>query len=263
MRAYRAILSARFRVLLQYRASALAGFITQLFWGVIRMMIFTAFYQSTTAPQPMTLRETIIYVWLGQALLLLLPWNLDRDIHQLIRSGNVAYELVRPIDLYWLWFVRSMAMRFAPVVLRATPMFVVAGLLLGLDVPPTWSSLAAFIGSLFGAFILSSAITTLVSVTMFWTISGEGIVRFLPTLAVIFSGLVIPLPLFPDWIQPLFNVLPFRGLMDIPFRLYMAHIPPIQAPGLILHQLVWSAALILLGRFLVGRGVRRVVVQGG
>lgn len=43
MTPYLAILSARFRTLLQYRAAAAAGFGTQLFWGLIRMMIFEAF----------------------------------------------------------------------------------------------------------------------------------------------------------------------------------------------------------------------------
>ncbi len=52
--AYCAILSARFRMLLQYRAAAFAGFVTQLFWGLIRVMIFSAFYRSSNAPQPMT-----------------------------------------------------------------------------------------------------------------------------------------------------------------------------------------------------------------
>ena len=73
MRPYWAIFSARCRVLLQYRAAAFAGFATQLFWGLMRVMIFTAFYHSTSEVQPMSLRETIIYIWLGQAMFVLMP----------------------------------------------------------------------------------------------------------------------------------------------------------------------------------------------
>jgi len=50
MQPYLAILSARFRTLLQYRVAGLAGIGTQLFWGLIRVMIFDAFYRSTVAP---------------------------------------------------------------------------------------------------------------------------------------------------------------------------------------------------------------------
>src|SRR5439155_16836295 len=99
MNAYAAILSARFRTLLQYRAAAAAGFGTQLFWGFIRVMIFTAFYRSSTAPQPMSLPQVVTYVWLGEATLIMLLAGVDRDVQAMIRTGTVAYELVRPLDL--------------------------------------------------------------------------------------------------------------------------------------------------------------------
>ena len=50
---YLALLSARYRMLLQYRAAAMAGAATQLFWGFIRIMILLAFYRSSSAEPPM------------------------------------------------------------------------------------------------------------------------------------------------------------------------------------------------------------------
>jgi len=263
MRPYRAMLSARFRLLLQYRAAAIAGFGTQLFWGLIRVMIFTAFYRSTTAPVPMSLEETVTYVWLGQALLLLMPWNWDGEIAQAIRTGNVAYELVRPADLYWLWFARGVAMRTAPALLRAVPMFVMAVAFLGMGLPPTWGAAAAFAVSIAATVLLSAAITTLLVISLFWTISGDGIVRLVAGAVMLFSGLIVPLPLFPDWAQPVLNALPFRGIGDVPFRLYMGHIPAAEAPRLVAQQLAWTAAIVLVGRFALDRARRRLVVQGG
>jgi ABC-2 type transport system permease protein len=64
-RPYLAVAGARFRLLLQYRAAALAGFITQCWWGAIKIMVLTAFY-SGAATTPMTLRQTIDYIWLAQ-----------------------------------------------------------------------------------------------------------------------------------------------------------------------------------------------------
>ena len=52
MRAYRAILSAQVRTLLQYRAAAFAGLCTQLFFGFVMVMVYEAFYRSTTADMP-------------------------------------------------------------------------------------------------------------------------------------------------------------------------------------------------------------------
>ena len=126
MRPYRAVLSARFRMLLQYRARAIAGFGTQLFWGFVRIMVFDAFYGSHTGAKPMELTAVITYIWLGQAFLGMLPWNVDNDVLDLVRTGDVAYEFLRPVDAYALWFARALAWRTATPLLRAIPMFLFA-----------------------------------------------------------------------------------------------------------------------------------------
>jgi ABC-2 type transport system permease protein len=69
--------------------------------------------------------------------------------------------------------------------------------------------------------------------------------------------------LFPDSVQPILNFLPFRGIMDTPFRLYMGHIPPDQLLNVISHQLIWIVILIALGRWILNRGLKRLVIQGG
>ncbi|NLG49565.1 MAG: ABC-2 type transporter [Chloroflexi bacterium] len=263
MKPYWAVVQARFRMLLQYRAAALAGLVTQLFWGLLRVMFFDAFYRSSSAPQPMTYPETVTYLWLIQALLLILPWSLDTEVRNMIRSGTVAYELARPTDLYWFWFSRSLAMRTAPVILRATPMFLIAGLFFGLQPPASPLTALAALVALLGAVLLGCAITTLTTISLLWTIAGDGTARLLGTASMIFSGSVVPLPFFPDWAQTALNLLPFRGLMDTPFRLYIGHLPPQQALPAIAHQLAWTCALVLLGRAILGRGLRRLAVQGG
>ena len=88
MRAYLTVLKARFRTLLQYRAAAWAGFGTQTFFGLIRVMIFTGFFASTTKKQPMSFDQVISYIWLGQALFALIPFREDTEIASLIRSGT-------------------------------------------------------------------------------------------------------------------------------------------------------------------------------
>ena len=55
MKAYLAILYARMATLLQYRGAAFAGVATQIFWAIIKIMIFTAFYAQTSTSQPISL----------------------------------------------------------------------------------------------------------------------------------------------------------------------------------------------------------------
>jgi ABC-2 type transport system permease protein len=263
LRAYASLIGARFRMLLQYRAAAVAGVGTQLFFGLIFVMVYEAFYRSSKAPQPMTYGEVCTYLWLGQGMLAMLPWNVDPELRSMIRTGGVAYELLRPLDLYWLWYARALAWRTAPTLLRAVPLFTVALLFLGMQPPASPASFAAWVVATCGALVLGCAISVLMGISLLWTVSGDGVAQFVPALVVVLSGMNVPLPLFPAWARPILDFLPFRGLVDTPFRLYMGHIPPQQLPLLVLHQLAWTAVLILLGRWVLARGLRRLVIQGG
>lgn len=268
---YRAILSARFRMLLQYRAAAVAGLWTQIFFGLVLIMVYEAFYRSGDAPKPMALAQVVSYVWLGQALFAMLPWNVDGEVAGMIRTGAVAYELCRPVDLYWLWYARAVAQRVAPTILRAVPMTVLAMLLLPriglgewrLVPPPTLASGVAFGGALLCALLLGCAITVLLNVSLFWTIAGEGIVVMGAAAVSFLSGMIVPLPLLPDWSQLVLRWLPFAGLVDLPFRVYTGHIAPADVSGVLLRQVMWTLVLIGIGRWLLARGMRRVVIQGG
>jgi ABC-2 type transport system permease protein len=271
MRAYLAVLGARFRTQLQYRAAAFAGFTTQLFWGLIRLMILAAFYESSTAVQPMPFSAVISYVWLSQAFLGLMPWNVSRDVQEMIRSGSVAYELLRPLDMYGFWYARAVAWRTATVTLRSVPLLICAGLLtrivglgeFALQLPPSPLHGLAFAGSILVTVFLSGALTTMNNIILIKTLSGRGIGGLLPSLAMFGSGLVIPLPLLPDWLKPVVYLLPFRGLADVPHRIYAGHIPLSDVPWEIGLQLAWAAAVVALGRFLMARGMRNVTIQGG
>jgi ABC-2 type transport system permease protein len=262
-RAYRAVMSARLRETLQYRTAAVAGMVTQVFWGLIRLMVFRAFYASTAEPQPMSLAETVDYLWLVQALLLLTPWRIDIELQNMIRSGNVAYELVKPADLYGLWFARILGGRAAPMLLRLPLIYGLAALFFGLRLPPSLAAAGAFVLSVLAAFLLSAAISALMTISLMWTLAGDGLSRLTATVATVLSGSIIPLPLFPESMQPVLNMLPFRGLMDIPFRLYSGNIPLAAFPRELAFQLGWALALMGLGRALLGRALRRLVLQGG
>lgn len=263
MNAYFAILKGRLIALFQYRSAALAGLGTQVFWGIVKVMIIEAFYAQANAQEPLTLSQAITYIWLGQALLQLLPWNIDKEIELQIRTGNVAYELVRPLDLYGLWFARSLAMRLTPTLMRFIPLFLIAGLFFDLHTPVSWGAGIAFGVSLAFAALLSAAMTTWIIITLFWTISGEGILRLIPHTTLLLSGMLVPLPLFPDFMQPFLNVQPFRGIIDIPVKIYTGVIPASEAPLYFGFQFAWFLFFVFLGKKLLNKALKQFVIQGG
>jgi ABC-2 type transport system permease protein len=234
-------------------------------------MVYEAFYRSSDVAKPMTFAQVATYVWLGQALLAMLPWNVDLDIRTMVRSGAVAYELCRPVDLYGLWYARAIAQRTAPTLLRVVPMVIIAAFILplvGLDewrlaAPADAAAGAGFAAALLLAVALSCAITTLIHATLLWTIAGEGVVAMAATVVAFGSGMIVPLPLFPDWLQKILAYLPFAGVVDLPFRVYNGDIPTSDLAFVLARQLAWTLLLVATGRLVLSRGMRRIVVQGG
>lgn len=271
MSAYGAVISARFRILLQYRAAAMAGMFTQVFWGLIKIMILWAFYRASRGSQPISFEQAVGYTWLGQAFLGMQPWGVDGDVRGQIRSGAIAYELARPVDLYSFWYCRALGWKLAAPLMRCIPIFLFAGMVLpligssdwSLRLPPSWESAGGFALTLLGTLLLSCAITNLYNISMLWTIGGEGVFPLLGTCSMLLSGMIIPLPLFPDWLARVMYVLPFAGLADTPYRVYTGSYSAGMSVLLFAQQVGWTIVLVLLGRWVLGRGLRRVVVQGG
>lgn len=260
--AFWAIARARFLSLLQYRTAAAAGAFTQIVFGLIRIMIFEAFYRSSVGDQPLTLEQTITYIWLGQALFALQPYTIDADLRNGIMTGGVVFDLVKPLNLHSFWLARSVSNRLAPCLLRILPVLIFASFY-GLKPPAGWYEGCAFGLALFGALAVSSGLSTLISTTLIWTIAGDGVSRLFVAMSYLFSGLIIPLALFPDWAQSLLAILPFRAMADTPFNAYLGRIPPNEMGMALAHQWGWAIGLTLLGRWITGRAVRRIVTQGG
>lgn len=261
--AYAAVFSAQFRTLLQYRAAAIAGMATQIFWGFIRIMLFHALYLSATGTPPMSEAQIVTYVWLVQAFLNLVPMRIDPDVRQLMRDGNVAIELLKPVSFYGIWLMRAIAARAAPTLLRAVPLLTVASLFLGLAPPASVEAALLFVPSLVLGLLVSGAFVTILHLTMLMTIGGEGVTGMGMALVLTFSGNIVPLPFFPDSVLKVVYLLPFRAINDTPFRVYMGHLAGPEAYWALAHQVVWVLVLLLAGRSLARWGLRRLVVQGG
>jgi viologen exporter family transport system permease protein len=268
---YLTVFAGRFQLMLQYRTAALAGFITQLWFGVIRILIFAAFYAGGAAHAPMSLGNAITYTWLGQAFLVFLPWAADPDVAEMVRTGAVAYERLRPVDTYAWWYMRALAYSVARVLPRAALMFAFAGLVMplvglgrwGLTPPPTPAATALFVVSALGMMTLSAAIVLLINIIIVRTLDDRGANLLVASFVNLLSGSIVPLAFFPDAVRPWLRAQPMAGLVDIPFSIYFGGLSGWSAAGAIALQFGWIVALILFGHWALGRAMGRLQVQGG
>lgn len=267
MRTYRSFFRMRFIHGLQYRTAAAAGIVTQFAWGFMEVLLFRAFYQSGSESFPMTFPALVNYIWLQQAFLaLFMTWFWEAELFDSITSGNVVYELCRPVSLYSMWFVRGMAVRLSKATLRCVPVLVVASFLpapYAMTLPPDVASTLIFLLSMILAWLLVVAFGMVVYMSVFYTISSQGIKLMVTSLSEFLSGAVIPLPFLPDRVRAVVELLPFASMQNVPFRIYSGDLSGAAMERGLLLQLFWLIVLIVIGCFMESRALKRVVIQGG
>lgn len=267
MKRYISFFKLRFINGLQYRGAALAGIATQFAWGGLQILMYKAFYIENSSSFPMGFSELSNYIWLQQSFLsLYMIWFMESEIFNTITSGNITYELSRPMDIYNMWFARSVANRLARAILRCVPILVVAAFLpypYGMSLPKSFGSFLLFIFTLFIAFLLAVAFCMIVYMICFFTVSPMGVRLLAVCLGDLLAGSIVPLPFFPDNIRWLIELLPFASMQNIPLRIYSGNIAGEEALKAVIVQLVWLVLLVLIGKSIGNRAMRKLTVLGG
>ena len=239
----------------QYRAAALGGLVTQAFFGLLYVFLYTALFRGENQAE---LAETITYVWLQQMFFRVLLMN-DTELIQQVMTGGLAYAVLRPVDQYRFAFVRNMAQRLVPMIA------------LQFLLPTAWrmqppesllALLQALVSLLIGVMNLC-AIAGISGAILMQTMDNRGINAIITFISNAFAGNIIPLTLFPDSVQAIIRYQPFAQSLDAPIRMYLHA----QAAGEwalnIGVQLLWLMLLVALGRRMWRHQLNQLTIQGG
>ncbi|MBQ4579061.1 MAG: ABC-2 family transporter protein [Clostridia bacterium] len=262
LRPYLTVFRLRALMETQYRAAALGGLVTQVFFGLVYIFLYTALYAGES---PEMLRDTITYVWLQQMFFRMM-FSADGELSSLIMNGGIAYMLVRPVDQHRFWVCRDVGGRLVGALMRLTPMVAIQFLLpreLCMSLPDGALSLVQFVSSLMiGCVCLCELVSIIDAVTM-KTLDKRGISAILSLTMMTFSGNVIPLTMFPDGLQAFIRYQPFAQALDAPIRMYQncASLPDWALTVAV--QVVWIFILRAMGRAMWQKQLNNLIVQGG
>lgn len=248
----------------QYRGAALGGIVTQLGFGLVLIFLYDALYRSggdTSVP----FAQIVTYVWLQQAFFRVL-FTSDSDLSETILSGAVAYELCRPVDPYFCWFLRGLAQKMIGGFMRAVPMFLCASLLpssIRISSPASPQAFLLFLLSLFLGLLCTSAIGNIQNGVTMRTLDPRGISNIIQMIFFFLSGNLLPLTLFPQGWQAFIRWQPFAQALDMPIRLYTGSFTPGEILPALCVQAGWLILLTGAGWLLWRRNLRQVTIQGG
>lgn len=207
--------------------------------------------------------QLLAYVWLTQAMIGLVAAMSTAEIGERIRTGDVATDFTRPLDVQGAHLATDLGQSFFSILPRGLPCVAVGALVTGMTLPTTLAPYAFGVISLVLAAVLSFLCRYAVGILGFWVVDPRGIATFSLVLSNFLMGLFLPVAIFPGWLAALAHATPFPSIMMTPVDVLIGRLDGTDAMGAIGIQLAWIIAAGGLGRLLTARGRRILEVQGG
>lgn len=200
------------------------------------------------------------YIAFNEWVLVSIPDTQD-DMEQDLRSGRLAYLLPRPISYLGSTFAEALGNLSANLLVLGSVTFLFTWWQAGsLPFQPIGLVAAVLFG--FGAGILAIIFQMMIGLSAFWLHEVSPFFWIWEKLLFMLGGLMLPLTVYPEWMQFLAHLTPFpvilseRSALALDFN--MQHITM-----LTVSLIGWGSFGIISLRFLYQKGLRILNVEGG
>ncbi|MCX5111709.1 ABC-2 family transporter protein [Streptomyces sp. NBC_00378] len=266
MRLYAVVAAGQFRRFATYRTATAAGVFTNTVFGFILAYTYVALWDERPQLGGYDMSQALSYVWLGQALLMtcsMMGGGFENELIERIRTGDVAVDLYRPVDLQLWWLAGDLGRAAFHLLGRGIVPMLAGSLAFDLALPSSPGVWVAFLVSVGLGVVVSFAIRYLVALSTFWLMDGAGMAQMSWLAGMFFSGMLLPLTLFPGVLGDVARALPWSSMLQVPADVFLGKYPGWELVGAYAFQAGWALALLLVGRMVQSVATRRVVVQGG
>lgn len=263
MKRYFSVLMVEFKKSWLYRNAAFASIPLFFMRGLLSIAMLLAFSQiNHNHPQ-----QLINYFWLINLFYpIVSAWVVDYDLNTIIKSGNVAYEYIKPLNIYGSWFMRVVGQRLSQLCLSSFPiLLVICFLPVGFKMQLTlsFSKGLLFLLTIVLALILNVVLSLLVYISVFYTYSVIGSLLVFGSIMEFTGGTVIPFSLFPNGLQHIFKLFPFWYGSAFPFQYIIGQLTFHQLVYGIFLQIIWIIIAAALGNLWLNHQLHRIEIQGG
>ncbi|MEU2430467.1 ABC-2 family transporter protein [Streptomyces sp. NPDC007861] len=266
MRLYAVVLAGGFRRYATYRIATAAGAFTNTVFGFIMAYTYIALWDERPHLGGYDLPQALTYVWLGQALLMtcaMMGGGFEDELIERIRTGDIAIDLYRPVDLQLWWLAGDLGRAGFHLLGRGIVPMLCGAFAFDLALPGSPLIWPAFLLSVVLGVVVSFAVRYLVALSAFWLMDGAGVLQITWLAGLFFSGMLLPLTLFPGFLGELALVLPWSALLQVPADVFLGKHTGWALAEAYAFQAGWAVALLGAGRLLQSAATRRAVVQGG
>ncbi|MFB6809892.1 ABC transporter permease [Streptomyces sp. NPDC056387] len=264
---YPAVAAGGFRRYATYGTATAAGVFTNTVFGFILAYTYVALWDERPGLGGYDQAQALTFVWVSQSLLAagaLIGGGFQEEMQERIRTGDIAVDLYRPADLQLWWLAADLGRAGFQLLGRGVVPLLAGALAFQLALPADALRWLLFLVSVTLGLLVSFAVRYLLGLAAFWLMDGTGINLMATVVTIFFSGMLLPLTVFPGGFGEFVRLLPWSAMVQVPLDVLMGeHAGAGSAVGALGFQTVWVLVLIGTGRLLQSAATRKVVVQGG
>jgi ABC-2 type transport system permease protein len=263
MRLFLKLSKLAFQRQMSYRAVAIAGLMTNFFFGLLRAAIMIALYQNQIEVEGMDLSQAITFTAIGQAVIGYLSMFHWYEQMQSVYTGEIATDLLKPMGYFRYWLAKDFGRAAAALLTRGVVIFLAFELVFDLVYPQSILEWLYLLIALLLAWLVSFCWRFLANLPSFWMTNARGIGIFVFMSAQALSGFIMPLRFFPEWFQTFANFTPFPHSVNTIVEVQLGLLNSQQVWLAFANQLLWALGMILVIKIVLRAGVRKLVVVGG
>ncbi|MFF5917765.1 ABC transporter permease [Streptomyces flavochromogenes] len=266
MRLYATVAAGGFRRHATYRVATAAGVFTNSVFGLVLSYTYIALWDARPHLGGYSMDDALAYVWIGQALLTvcgMMGGGFENELIERIRTGDIAVDLYRPADLQTWWFSANLGRSAYQLLGRGVAPMALGWLAFRFTLPAGPGSWLAFLVAVALGSTVGFALWYVVAMSAFWLLDGQGVVQVAWLGGLFFSGMLLPLNVFPGALGEVARALPWASLLQVPADVYLGTYEGWGLARAYAFQGGWALVLLVVGRAVQAAATRKVVVQGG
>jgi len=246
-----------------YRVSYLVNMASTVVTYAVIFLIWNAVYATRAEVGGYGWAEMKSYLVVSLFMSALVSMSSEFRISRQIRTGNIAIELLRPVDYQKASLAITLGNSLSEGVLVAVACVGFALAFGATQGPPDALSWLGFAAASLVSFATKFLLVYVFGLVCFWTQSLMGVSWLRKACTDFFSGALIPLAFFPPWLRSLADALPFRAIVWVPASAFSGRLRGIELLRSLALGVAWVVALWFLGRLVWSRAMRKVTIQGG
>ena len=246
-----------------YLNSVWANFLSKIVYLYMQFALWNALFSSNTGKNiPLGQDDTIRYIIIATIISTFMECDVINRINQQIGSGDVANQLIRPVDYRAMIFSKHLGASFVRIILYALPLSIVVAVFYNKPLICREQLIYGIISVLL-AYMIQFLYSLIIGLMAFWLIVTWPLNMLLAAIYKLLSGSWIPLAMFPDLLSKINMFLPFRAIYAIPVTMITTSMDQAEIMSDILVQLMWLVILFLLSELTWVVGKNKLIVQGG